>query len=202
MRNYYVVLFALVLVMVSFTGCVDDSDDATLETTSKKWLFIQTATNATSNNGTLTLETQEEVFGFTDRPDRFAALIPLENFTVLWTGNSSFAEDPPNAVLTWASDNGSMYYAEVLLTDAKTDANGFMEYDFTLEIGHTIPLNLSRVSLFIDTFPDGKKGWLEICGTDSDCESNTCIETWDTFTQKTVKHCLGVFTHHDPLGRW
>ena len=166
----------------SLAGCIgdEDSDDETPETTERtyNWLFTQTAANATSNNGTLTLETQEDVFAFTDRPDRFAAHIPLEYFTVLWThNNSSFVENPPNVVLTWKSDNGSMAYAEVIVTDAKMDVNGFIEYDFTLETGDTIPSNLSSVSLFIDSFPDGKGGQFQPCTTDSDCESDVCIET-------------------------
>ena len=166
----------------SLAGCLgdddsnDDSNDVsndvsnnTSDTTERtyRWLFTQTAANATSNNGTLNIETQEDVFAFTDRPDRLAGHLPFENFTMLWShNNSTFAEDPPNAVLTWMSENGSMAYAEIILTDAKVDEDGFIEYDYIHETGDSIPSNLSDTSLFIDD--DNSWIWESIV--------NACIE--------------------------
>ena len=158
-------LLILLLMTASLAGCLgnDDSDDEasepttdeTLETAEISLLFTQTVESATSNNNTLTLETQDDVFAFTDRPNRMAGHIPLENFTTLWShNNSTFTEDPPNAVITWKADNGSMAYAEIILTNASVNVDGFIEYNYTLETGETIPSNLSEVSLFIDTLPE------------------------------------------------
>lgn len=139
--------------MVSFTGCIGD-DDSSDDTDEKTILFTQSAINATSSDGKLTMNSQEDVFYFTDRPDRVSGHYTVEQFTSLWSGeDSTFAEDPPNAVLTWKSDDGSMSYAEVILTNAKVDNDGNIEYDFTLETGDSIPSNLSNVSLFIDNVP-------------------------------------------------
>ena len=69
-----------------------------------------------------------------------------------------FHKDPPNAVLTWESDNDSMAFAEVILTNAMwNNATGFIEYSYTFETGYTLPSNFSDVSLFID-------GWFGSCG--------------------------------------
>ena len=168
--------FLLVLIMMtaSLAGCLGDDDGSnddsnyTSETTERtySWLFTQTAANATSNNGTLTIETQQHVFAFTDRPDRIFAHAPVENFTMLWShNNSTFGEDPPNAVLNWMSENGSMNYAEIILTDAKVNENGFIEYDYIHETGYTIPSNLSETSLFIDDWVSDLTGFLDCIST-------------------------------------
>ncbi len=155
--------FILVLIMMtaSLAGCLRgdaDSNDDSDDTVEPTWLATQTATNATSNNGTLILETQEDIFVFSDRPDRLWNYVEMLKFQALWTPNSTFDEDPPNAVLTWKSDNGSMAFAEIILTDARwNNATGFVEYDYTFETGDTLLSNISDVSLFID-------GWFGSCG--------------------------------------
>lgn len=155
MKRTNAVLFSLLMIVSSLAGCLgnDDSDDDSNNDSERiyKWLFTQTAANATSENGTLTLESSLDVIAFTDRPDRLSGHFHIGNFTVLWSNNNSaFAEDPPNAVLTWISENGSMNYAEIILTNAEINEDGFIQYNYTYETGDTIPSNLHETSLFID----------------------------------------------------
>ena len=154
-------LLILLLMTASLAGCLgddDDSDDTPDAAPEVSWLAAQTATNATSNNGTLILETQDDVFVFSDRPDRLWKHDNQSSFSTLWSPNGTFHEDPPNAILTWESDNDSMAFAEVILTNATwNNDTGFIEYSYTFETGDTLPSNIPEVSLFID-------GWFGSCG--------------------------------------
>ena len=149
-------LLTLLLMTASLAGCLgddadDDSDDTPDAAPAVTWLAIQTATNATSNNGTLILETQDDVFVFSDRPYRLWKNNNQSFFSILWSLNGTFHEDPPNAILTWESDNDSMAFAEVILTNATwNNDTGFIEYSYTFETGDTLPSNMPSVSLFID----------------------------------------------------
>ena len=157
MKRTNAVLFSLLMIVSSLAGCLgndDTNDDSNNNSENSEriynWLFTHTAANAKSDNGTLTLESSQDVFAFTDRPDRLSGHFHIENFTMLWGPNSTFAEDPPNAVLTWISENVSMDYAEIILTGAEINEDGFIEYGFIHETGDTIPSILHDTSLFID----------------------------------------------------
>jgi len=65
-------------------------------------LFVQSAGSMSYDNGSLTLqELAPTTLFFSDRPDRVTGHIPTEEFVESWgQGKNSFAEDPPNAVLS------------------------------------------------------------------------------------------------------
>ena len=67
-----------------------------------EYLFVQHAESVTLAEGVLTLGgIGEDVLYFSDRPHRIVGRVPLEDFLGSWTeGEESFAEVPPNAVLT------------------------------------------------------------------------------------------------------
>jgi hypothetical protein len=65
-------------------------------------LFVQTAERMNYSDGVLTLDhiTPTTLF-FSDRPDRVTGHITTEEFVDSWgQGKNSFADDPPNAVLS------------------------------------------------------------------------------------------------------
>jgi len=115
------------------------------------WLFVQTATELTSDGDTLTIPYEREVFAFTDRPNRKHAYLNAMELTSLWnTGENNFGENPPNAVLTWVSD-GEVQEAEIVLVAAKVGNLGrSMTYTIRWEAGEAIPMRAGNVSLFID----------------------------------------------------
>ena len=66
-------------------------------------MFVQTARGASSAGGVLTLHaiTPSTLF-FSDRPQRIVGHLSSAQFVELWgEGENSFAEDPPNAVLSF-----------------------------------------------------------------------------------------------------
>ena len=117
------------------------------------WLFVQTATELTSDGDTLTIPYEREIFAFTDRPNRKHAYLNAMELTSLWsTGQNNFGENPPNAVLTWVAD-GEIREAEIILIAARVGDQGrSIAYQFQFETGHEVPANAERVSLFIDGY--------------------------------------------------
>lgn len=67
-----------------------------------EFLYVQHAEGVTLQEGVLTLEgIGDTVLYFSDRPHRIVGRETLEEFLAAWTeGEESFAEVPPNAVLT------------------------------------------------------------------------------------------------------
>ena len=116
------------------------------------WLATQTASAGTSTSTTLTLNTKEDVFMFSDRPNRLFNLERLLELVTRWDKKSTFNNDHPNAVITWKNGDGKMAFAEIILTNAKMNTNGFIEYMYVLETGNPLTPELSNVSLFIDNF--------------------------------------------------
>lgn len=68
----------------------------------------------------------------------------------MWAAGSSFSDDHPNAVLTYAGDSG-MQELEMTLVSASADANG-ISFDFKVLTGD-IPSELGAYSLFVDPLP-------------------------------------------------
>jgi hypothetical protein len=124
---------------------------ANAEDSQQEWLFVQTASAFFSTDNTLTLPIEQEVFGFTDRPDRIHAYLNAHEYLDLWKkGDDNFAANPPNAVLTWI-ENGEIKEAEVLLKSANLDQFGrIIQYEITYENGNEIPDFANHVSLFVD----------------------------------------------------
>jgi hypothetical protein len=65
-------------------------------------LFVQSATSMAYGDGRLTLNgVAPTTLLFSDRPDRVTGHVPTEEFLDSWgDGDDSFADDPPNAVLS------------------------------------------------------------------------------------------------------
>ena len=67
-------------------------------------LFVQTAASMTSDRGTITLHgLSPSTLCFADRPQREVGHMLSRHFVANWAeGDNSFAENPPNAVLSFA----------------------------------------------------------------------------------------------------
>ena len=67
----------------------------------------------------------EDIFAFTDRPNREHKYISGDEFASYWNDyddENSFKLDPPNAVLTWVDADG-VEEVEVVITDADFDGH-------------------------------------------------------------------------------
>lgn len=119
------------------------------------WLFVQTASGFTANGTTLSVPYEREIFAFTDRPNRLHAHINAHEMVNLWElGKDTFAEDPPNAVLTWV-DNGQIREAEIELLSASVDDLGrAITYEIATESSAVLPEFGAYASLFVDDWFD------------------------------------------------
>ena len=140
----------LTLLIVS---CSDDDRiiNNTSNTLEKEWLYTHTALEATAiSSATIVIPFTEDIFAFTDRPNREFKYISGDEFASYWNDYddaNSFKLDPPNAVLTWVDTDG-VEEVEVVITDANFDGDNII---YTIE-NSSITANQSfeEVSLFVD----------------------------------------------------
>ena len=140
----------LALIIVACT--TDDNNNVdNSNTLEKEWLYTHTALEATATSSTtIVMPFTEDIFAFTDRPNREHKYISGDEFASYWNDyddENSFKLDPPNAVLTWVDADG-VSEVEVVITDANFDGNNVI---YTIE-NTTITANQSfeDVSLFVD----------------------------------------------------
>ena len=150
----------LALLMLSCT--TDDNNNAdNSNTLEKEWLYTHTALEATATSSTtIVMPFTEDIFAFTDRPNREYKYISGDEFASYWNDyddENSFKLDPPNAVLTWVDADG-VSEVEVVITDANFDGNNVI---YTIE-NTTITANQSfeDVSLFVDGNGSGNNVYL------------------------------------------
>ena len=126
------------------------SEDCPTPRSQETYLFVHTADSAQIlNDTTIVMPVTNGIFAFTDRPYRVSTYLNGEAFTGLWSDTllNSFSYDPPNAVLTWADDEG-INEVEVVLIAAFSDSNTIT---YTVNDALVIPTgNITDVSLFID----------------------------------------------------
>jgi len=114
-------------------------------------LFVQSAHGLTSSNDSVTLHgLAHATLFFADRPQRVVGHMHTRKFVDQWgEGEDSFAEDPPNAVVSFLED-GDTIPEEVTLTirDPQLDGNT-LTYKVDVLDG-TLPAKAGPCSLFID----------------------------------------------------
>jgi hypothetical protein len=138
-------LFLTVLIVACSTDDNNNVDDTQVE-----WLYVHTAIEANATNSTtLVIPFTEDIFAFTDRPDREHKYISAEEFVSYWSedATNSFQFDPPNAVFTSVSDDG-VAEVEVVIVDASTDGDNIT---YTIQNPKlTENATFQDVSLFVD----------------------------------------------------
>jgi hypothetical protein len=114
-------------------------------------LFVQSAHGLTTNNGSVTFHgLAHATLFFADRPQRVVGHLSSRKFVDQWgEGEDSFAEDPPNAVVSFLED-GDMVPEEVTMTISDPHLDGHsLTYKVDVLDG-TLPASAGPCSLFID----------------------------------------------------
>jgi hypothetical protein len=114
-------------------------------------LFVQSAHGLTSSAGTVTFHgLAHATLFFSDRPQRVVGHLSSRKFVDQWgEGDDSFAEDPPNAVVSFLED-GDETPEEVTMTIRHPHLEGnTLTYQIDILDG-ALPAKAGPCSLFID----------------------------------------------------
>lgn len=128
-----------------FDGSTGDAEPHEIE-----YLFAQTAGGVLiDRGGRLRLQgVSPATLFFSDRPDRVTGHIPTSDFVAEWAvGDDSFADNPPNAVLSLFTDD-EVNDVVVVLTDPVLEG-GDLSYTVDVTDGELTSSN-GPASLFID----------------------------------------------------
>ena len=114
-------------------------------------LFVQSAHGLTTNNGSVTFHgLAHATLFFADRPQRVVGHLSSRKFVDQWgEGEDSFADDPPNAVLSFLEE-GDTVPEEVTMTISDPQLDGDT-LTYTVDIlDGMLPASSGPCSLFID----------------------------------------------------
>jgi hypothetical protein len=144
MKKLIYLFLALIIVACS----TDDNNN--VDDTQAEWLYVHTAIEANATNSTtLVIPFTEDIFAFTDRPNREHKYISAYEFVSYWSedATNSFQFDPPNAVFTSVSDD-VVAEVEVVIIGASTDGDNIT---YTIQNPKlTENATFVDVSLFVD----------------------------------------------------
>jgi hypothetical protein len=129
----------------------DKNTDADLDAGAKEIeaLYVQSAQGMAYEDGQLTLQgIGPTTIIFSDRPDRITGHVPSQEFFDSWDeGDDSFADDPPNAVLSIFTED-EIHDVVVVLSEPALDGDQ-MSYMVDILDGE-MPASGGPSSLFID----------------------------------------------------
>ena len=116
-------------------------------------LFVQTAAGMTSDGGSITLQgLSPSTLYFADRPQREVGHMSSSRFVELWgEGENSFAENPPNAVLSFAEEADRPPEDVVVVIEDPSMDGDMLSYRIKVLDG-TVPSATGACALFIDPF--------------------------------------------------
>jgi hypothetical protein len=114
-------------------------------------MFVQVARGASVSAGTLTLhDISPSTLYFSDRPERVVGHMTTGAFVDDWgTGPNSFAEDPPNAVLSFAEPDADVPSDVVVVLRDPQLSKPDLGYSVEVLDGE-MPANAGPCTLFID----------------------------------------------------
>src|SRR5512135_771063 len=113
-------------------------------------LFVQTAHGLTSTDGTITLKTlSPSTLYFADRPKREVGHMSSQHFVDVWDeGENSFADDPPNAVVSYLDPKHEFPEDTVVVLREPRLEGGDLTYSVEILDG-MLPKEAGPVALFI-----------------------------------------------------
>src|SRR5438093_6859781 len=114
-------------------------------------LFVQSAHGLTTSNGSVTFHgLAHATLFFSDRPQRVVGHLTTRKFVDQWgEGEDSFADDPPNAVVSFLED-GDTVPEEVTMTISDPNLDGDSLTYKVIVIDGKLPAKAGPCSLFID----------------------------------------------------
>jgi hypothetical protein len=114
-------------------------------------MFVQSAHGLTSRDGTLTLQgVAPSTLFFSDRPQRVVGHVSSRKFVNQWgEGENSFAEDPPNAVVSFLEDGDAVPEEVTLVLHEPHLVEHALTYKVEVLDGK-LPATAGPCSLFID----------------------------------------------------
>jgi hypothetical protein len=152
-RFHYLVLFVTLLLLFGFNTHAAKAAEA--ETTGGKqgdpqvnWLFVMTGTSGSFDGKTITLHNVPPTLMFSDRPYRiFGHMDTAKLIKEVSTGPNSFAEDPPNAVLS--TFGGELPTTATVVLYKPTLTGKTLSFPVKVSEGN-IPRTFEGATLFID----------------------------------------------------
>lgn len=116
-------------------------------------LFVQTAAALASDGATITLKgLSPSTLYFADRPKREVGHMTSRQFVALWgEGDNSFAQNPPNAVLSFAEPGDRVPEDAVVVIQDPTLDGDDLTYTINVLDGK-VPTATGPCALFIDPF--------------------------------------------------
>ena len=127
------------------------SEDTQAQPASIEAMFVQVGSGMSSDNQSITLHgAGGATLFFADRPDRVVGHVSTQKFVNEWgNGENSFAEDPPNAVITFLESNDSTPEDATVVLRNPHMAGDTLTYNVEVLEG-TLPTSAGACSLFID----------------------------------------------------
>lgn len=144
--GHRIAVLVVAIVVLAAAGCSDSDDESTGGTED---LFVVNAASGSLEGSTLTLRGVPSVVYFTDRPERDAGHLAIDDYVALWTppaDEDDFA--PPNADLSVFDPAGDIN-AVVVLQSVSSDADE-MVFDIQLLEGELPGATFGPAVLFVD----------------------------------------------------
>ena len=127
------------------------SEDTSAQPTSIEAMFVQVGSGMISDNQSITLQgAGHATLFFADRPDRVVGHVSTQKFVNEWgEGENSFAEDPPNAVITFMESGDTVPEDATIVLRNPHLTGDALTYNIEVLEG-TLPTSAGACSLFID----------------------------------------------------